>query len=105
MHDIAEIITAHQLDDQMKMVGEKDISQHGKGMQFFYISKNFAQQVHIPEVSENRLTILYDLCNKNRRAGDIITTKIHIKIIQPYSVGHAFSVTIITIAKSATSQT
>lgn len=54
---------------------------------------NLAEQIHALWITEDGFAIMNDLCDKDRRAGNIITTKTHLQIIQGH-VGHASSVTI-----------
>ena len=80
----------------MEMVGQKDMPYQEKRMEMLDIMQNLIQQSDIPWSLKNRLTILNHLCDKHRRSGDIIATKIHIGIIKLCKsrfVGHAFSVT------------
>ena len=95
MHNVAKVALPFWLNNYVEMVEQENVSQHSKGMQFFDVTKNFAQQVHIPWVTENGSSVLHDLRDKNRRARNIITAKVHGQIIQWYMyVGHAFSMTI-----------
>jgi len=82
MHDVAEIALACRLNNDVEMVKQKNVSQHYEWMNLLYIVENFAQQTHILRVTKNRFAILHNLSDKNRRARDIITAKVHKQIIQ-----------------------
>ena len=76
-HDVAKVALPCWLNNHVEMIEKKNIPQHNEGMQHFDVTKNFTEQVHILRVTKNRFAILNNLRNKNCRARDIITAKIH----------------------------
>ena len=82
VHDVTEIAFASRLDNEMKMVGKKDITQHRKGMKFFDTLQDFAQEQNHLGITKNRFAILHHLRDKYGCARDIIAAKIHDKVIQ-----------------------
>jgi hypothetical protein len=66
VHDLAEVALSCQLNDHMKVIGQENISQKHKEMDFFDIPQNFPQQVYICCFLEGTTTFMHNLCNENR---------------------------------------
>ena len=69
----------------MEMVGQKHISQHRKRVELPDVIQNFAQQADILWITKNGFAVLDNLCDENRRARDIITAKVHARIIRRHT--------------------
>jgi hypothetical protein len=66
VHDLAEVALSCQLNDHMKVIGQENISQKHKEMDFFDISENLVQQGYVRWLMEGTTTFMHNLCNENR---------------------------------------
>ena len=82
VHDLVGSALPRRLDDHVEMVGQENVRQKGKGMQYPYRAKGLAQKDHILRAAENRLAVVDHLRNENRFAGRIVTVEVHGQIIR-----------------------
>ncbi len=76
MHDCAEITLSCRADEQMKMVWEKDETEHDERILFFDPMQNLTQKLQVLLVGKDRCASVDYLGDENHTVGNVVTSDI-----------------------------